>query len=195
MTTIDQLLDQYERGGLTRRQLMEGLLLLAVPSTTRERSNRRGEQGSRMPAIAPCRSINHFGFNVSDIERSMAFYSAVFGATERGRGSLTHATMKLPNSTKTVGCFISLSKTDRGAPGTYSHVGFGMDWSSQMTPNTIADRVRQSFPMVKPPTIGPDTGPRRIEMMIYDPDGLPLQFVGTNDDGWECPGITPGSCS
>jgi catechol 2,3-dioxygenase-like lactoylglutathione lyase family enzyme len=196
-TGIDHLLDQYERGGITRRQLVTGLLLLTIASDARAQTSGRGARELSATPIAPCRSINHAAFDVSDIDRSVHFYQTVLGATERARSSPTHVTMTLPNSTKAVGSFISLSKRERGAPGTYNHVAFGVEWNRSRTPESIAAAIRKAFPEVKAPELGPESkfGNRRVEMMIFDPDGLPLQPIGVNDDGWECPGITPSSCA
>lgn len=196
-TSIDELLDQYERGGLSRRQLIRGLLLLAVPSTVLAQAGGRSTPAPPAPsaAIAPARSLNHVNFSVSNMDRSLEFYQAVLGATERGRTGPTHVTMRLPNSTKQVGSFLSLT-TKEGA-GTYDHIGIGVDWTAQRTPEKVAEAIHKMFPQVKPPQLGADSKPggRRVDMMIYDPDGLPVQLMGLNDDGWECPGVTPQSCA
>ena len=199
MTTgVNQLLDQYERGGLTRRQLVTGLLLAAAP-TALAAANAHGAQATSSTPIAPAQSLNHVNLRVSDMERSLAFYTDVLGATERARASNTHITMTLPNSTKQVGSFVVLDSGPRSVEraGTYDHMGLGIDWSSNLTPQSVDATIRKMFPQVMPPRVGPDVkiSDRRVSMMIYDPDGLPIQLIGTNDDGWECPGITPTSCS
>lgn len=194
-TSIDDLLDQYERGGLSRRQLVRGLLLLAVPSTALGQTNARAAQ-PQSAAIAPARSINHVNLSVGDMDRSLAFYTAVFGVKERARASNTHITLTLPNSTKQVGSYVVLDSARKERAGTYDHIGIGIDWNQNRTPQTIDAAVRKMFPEVKPPTVGTDkVGDRRVSMFINDPDGLRIQLIGTNDDGFECPGITPGSCA
>jgi catechol 2,3-dioxygenase-like lactoylglutathione lyase family enzyme len=195
-TSIDQLLDQYERGGLSRRQLVKGLLLAALPATGLALATAGdGEAQTAVTAIAPATCLNHVNLGVSDMDRSLAFYSQVFGARERARASNTHITMRLQNSTKKVGSYVVLDSANKDRAGTYDHIGIGIDWNEKRTPQTVDAGIRKNFPGIKPPVVGKDKlGDRRISMMIYDPDGLKIQLIETNDDGWECPGITPTSC-
>jgi catechol 2,3-dioxygenase-like lactoylglutathione lyase family enzyme len=67
-STISRLLATYERGKMSRRELVQGLALLAAASGT---ASAAGFQGS---------SINHVSLYVSDLKRSSEFYQRVFGA-------------------------------------------------------------------------------------------------------------------
>src|SRR5215813_5266025 len=68
--TIDHLLEQYERGKLTRRDLLGGIaLLLTLPL------QKRFVQAS----VFKARSINHVNICVADVNRSEAFYRKVLG--------------------------------------------------------------------------------------------------------------------
>jgi catechol 2,3-dioxygenase-like lactoylglutathione lyase family enzyme len=64
---ISDLVTGYERGRLTRRELIQALAMLAAAGTT--------------ASAAPLRSgsINHVSVLVSDMARSIDFYSRVFG--------------------------------------------------------------------------------------------------------------------
>ena len=69
--TISNLLQCYEQGKLTRRDLVAGLTLLASGSTA-----------SAAPASAiKAVSVNHIAMNVGDVKRSTEFYRDVFGLT------------------------------------------------------------------------------------------------------------------
>jgi catechol 2,3-dioxygenase-like lactoylglutathione lyase family enzyme len=64
---ISDLVNEYERGRLTRRELIQTLAMLAAAGAT--------------ASAAPLRSgsINHVSVLVTDMARSMEFYNRVFG--------------------------------------------------------------------------------------------------------------------
>ena len=73
---IDSLFDQYERGGMTRRNLVQALAVLVLPE--------RALAQDAVPAPTPIvrgLSVNHIALTVSDIQRSFAFYERLFGVT------------------------------------------------------------------------------------------------------------------
>ena len=67
MQHISDLVNEYERGRLTRRELIQTLAMLAAAGAT--------------ASAAPLRSgsINHVSVLVTDMARSMEFYNRVFG--------------------------------------------------------------------------------------------------------------------
>ena len=65
--TISRLLEAYEKGKMSRRQLVQGLVLLAAGSSTAQAA---GFQGN---------SVNHISLQVSNLQRSTDFYQRVFG--------------------------------------------------------------------------------------------------------------------
>ncbi len=68
---ISNMLKRFESGTLTRRQLIQGLALLATAKT-----------GSAAPAQElgfKATTIDHISIQVSDMPRSLAFYQNVFG--------------------------------------------------------------------------------------------------------------------
>ena len=66
---ISQLVDRFERGGITRRQLIQALTMVAAAGTT---ASAAGLQAG---------SINHTSVLVSDMPRSIEFYRRVFALT------------------------------------------------------------------------------------------------------------------
>jgi glyoxylase I family protein len=72
-STISKLLGAYENGKLSRRDLVQGLALLAAGSGTAAAA---GFQGN---------SINHVSLYVSDLQRSTDFYQRVLGCTVNKR--------------------------------------------------------------------------------------------------------------
>ena len=64
---ISDLVTRFERGALTRRELIGALALLAGGATAAQ------------PATLKSATINHVSVLVTDMARSMAFYDRVFG--------------------------------------------------------------------------------------------------------------------
>ena len=74
---IDSLFDQYERGRMTRRHLVQALAALVLPASALAQN--------AAPASAPIvrgLSVNHVALTVSDVPRSFAFYERLFGITK-----------------------------------------------------------------------------------------------------------------
>jgi len=71
--TISRLLEAYEKGKMSRRQLLQGLALLTAASSAAEAA---GFQGN---------SINHVSLQVSNLQRSTDFYQRVLGCTVNKR--------------------------------------------------------------------------------------------------------------
>ena len=71
--TISKMLETYEKGKLSRRELIQGLALLAAGSTTAAAA---GFQGN---------SINHISLQVGNLQRSTDFYQRVFACTVNKR--------------------------------------------------------------------------------------------------------------
>ena len=68
---ISNLLTSFEKGTLTRRELMQGLAIVASVSRTLS-------AGPQSTAIKGAR-IDHVSIQVSDLKRSADFYQKVFG--------------------------------------------------------------------------------------------------------------------
>jgi metallothiol transferase len=78
--TIDELVNRYDRGALSRRELIAGLLALggAAPPAA---------AGIAYPRPIEVSGIDHLALRVSDIDRSSRFYAEHLGATVRSRSS------------------------------------------------------------------------------------------------------------
>ena len=69
---ITNLVTRYERGGLTRRQLIQGLSALVAAGTS---VSSAAAQAPKLQAA----TINHTSVLVTDLQRSADFYGKVFG--------------------------------------------------------------------------------------------------------------------
>jgi catechol-2,3-dioxygenase len=109
---IANLVRQFERGGLTRRQLIQGLALLA-------------SAGAASPAAAQAGSlqgtgIDHVSILVSDLQHSAMFYQSLFG--------LTPISEDKPNQIFRLGTTRTLvSLRHEGEPGRVDHFGIKVD--------------------------------------------------------------------
>lgn len=70
-TIITDLVDRFERGGLTRRQLIQGLAALAAAG--------QAVPVDAQPGGLRATGIDHVSVLVSDMQRSADFYQKVFG--------------------------------------------------------------------------------------------------------------------
>ncbi len=72
---ISNLIDHYEKGRLSRRDLVAGLSALAAAGAA---PTLAGAQGAAPAALKPV-GIDHVSILVRDLERSKEFYARVFG--------------------------------------------------------------------------------------------------------------------
>jgi len=76
---IANLVNRFERGALTRRELIQGLSMLAAASGTAATAQVQIAQAQ--DAASKGVKIDHVSIQVSDLPRSMAFYQKMFGLT------------------------------------------------------------------------------------------------------------------
>ena len=69
---ISDLLNRFDKGSLTRRELMQGLATLAAASAT-------SSAAPLQDASIKVAKIDHISIQVSDLPRSIAFYQNLFG--------------------------------------------------------------------------------------------------------------------
>ena len=70
---IESLVTNYDRGVITRRQLLTALSALAATSVA------AAETENKEPAFE-AKSLNHVTLSVSNVEKSRRFYSLILGA-------------------------------------------------------------------------------------------------------------------
>jgi len=149
---IDVLVDAYDRGALSRRQLLQALAALAVPAAV-------GAQTGAGGVIAP-RMIHHVNLQVSDVTRSEAFYRRLFALPPSRvvQGPDNHG-LDLPGG----GLFI-LQKSS--TPGRIDHFCLGVDQFN-------ADRMRAA---VKAAGFERVQGTAADNFFVTDPDGVRVQL-------------------
>ena len=148
---IDAVVTSYERGRLTRRQLLQALAVIAVPAATGGQTTAGG--------VMKGRNLHHVNVQVSDIGRSEGFYRKLFGfpQTRRVQGPDNHV-FDLPG-----GGLIILQKSD--TPGRIDHFCVGVD-------DFDANRLRGA---VQAAGIEGVQGSAGDNFFVRDPDGLRVQ--------------------
>ncbi len=173
LSTMESLMDQYERGALTRRQLMSALLLLAVPSAS---------QAQTQKATTPGLSLNHVHLYIADLDKSIKFYADVLGAKIRDT-SPDNATLLLPGKPNPT--WISLTKYTAGK-SYINHVGYGVNFDQKGGDAVrVSNEINKMYPDAKAKPTGPTVhGANTRSVYLYDPNGIYLQIVPKEDDGW-----------
>jgi len=146
---ICSLLKRYERGLLTRRELIRGLALLSATGATAPAA---GFQGAH---------ISHVSVQVSDLARSRDFYSRSLGLSVLAEGGLEN-TVRLGQNGR---AFVILRN---GSPaGTVDHFAIGVEGFNK-------DLVTQDLKLRETtPIDGGNIGPG---FHVKDPDGFNVQI-------------------
>ena len=170
---IEQLVSGYEKGAVSRRQLLSGLATLAVGGGA---SLSAAPQGA--PAGAGVR-INHVNLRVSDMTRSIDFYEKLFGPGFRefptmspydlGGGTMVpYMSLQVDKDVATEGrkqysprWHASLTTK----PGTWEHIAFEVD-------NLDVDKTMATLKAA-----GVEATKSGEYIWTHDPDGALIQLV------------------
>lgn len=126
MTAIETLVDRFERGTLTRRELVAALAGLVTAGTG-------GGAAAQPSQVVQGRTLNHVSLAVSDVAKSAEFYSKLLGlqvVSKPGNGGIN---LGLGSS------FLGLYKI--AEPGRAHHFCIGVD---EYDPDKLADRLKQA---------------------------------------------------
>lgn len=142
---ISSLITRYESGSLTRRELIQSLGVLTTAQI---------RPAADVLAVA---SINHVSVQVSDLPRSVAFYTRVFGLTDDRSDA---ETARLASGR----CHVSLR---RGNPvGVIDHFAFGVNRFDQAA---LTMELRRRGAEAR------EEG--QFGFHVTDPDGVRVQIV------------------
>lgn len=169
MDSIDALFDQYDRGRMTRRSLVQALAILAVPSKL------LGQEAT--PDSAPIvrgLGVNHVGLTVSDIERSYNFYHRLFGVTKGWPATNAGTGIHLDFP---VG-YISVDSVAE-KKGVITHFSISVDQIDQDSAKRLADKINEQLPDTKArAAFQPNDGVSTVNLL--DPDGFHVQISPKN---------------
>jgi catechol 2,3-dioxygenase-like lactoylglutathione lyase family enzyme len=162
---VDSLFDQYECGGITRRQLVQTLSALLLPA--------RILAQDAAPAPAPIvrgLGVNHVGLTVSDIERSFVFYQKLFGVTKGWPATNAGTGIHLDFPTG----YISVDPVAE-QKGVITHFSVSTDHIDQDSAKRLADKINSELPDAKArAAFQANDGVSTVNLI--DPDGVHVQI-------------------
>jgi len=148
---LDQLLNQYENGHISRRELLGALasIVVAAPAV-----------GAQQPAIGTVKQLNHVTIFVRDVQESVSFYQSLFG--------MPVLTPQDPGINLNAGTgFLGIYPAQAGVAGIH-HVCLGLE---QFEPDAVleklADRGLEANIRLRGDT---------KELYFTDPDGVRVQL-------------------
>jgi catechol-2,3-dioxygenase len=152
---INAMVRRFEDGGLTRRQLIQGLSALVAASQARGALAAEASP----PAAVTATGIDHVSVLVSDLDRSATFYKSLFGLSVLSEDK-EHGILRL--GTKRV--MVSIRKEQ--PYGTVDHFGVGVEnFNKASVARTLMQRG-----------LTPDEN-WQYGFYVKDPDGVNVQFL------------------
>ena len=149
---ISNLVSRFERGVLTRRELVQGLAMLAAASGT-------AADGQAQDAGMKAAKIDHVSIQVTDLPRAIAFYQKMFG--------LTLVSEDKPNEIVRLGAGKVLVSLHHKSPtGLVDHFAIGVEKFNKET------ATRELKARGVNPEENIDAG-----FHIKDPEGISVQIV------------------
>jgi catechol 2,3-dioxygenase-like lactoylglutathione lyase family enzyme len=147
--TISDLVSRFERGGLTRRELIQALTMVAVAGGTASAAGLRAG------------SINHVSVLVSDMPKSVEFYNRVFGLSISNEDKANQI-VRLG-----IGGKILVSLRHEPPPGMVDHFAIGVE---QFNKEAVTRDLKE---MGLTPRENLEFG-----FHVKDPDGANVQITG-----------------
>jgi catechol 2,3-dioxygenase-like lactoylglutathione lyase family enzyme len=146
---VSNLLTRFEKGALSRRELVQGLAMLAAASGAQA-------QDTGIKSV----KIDHVSIQVSDLPGSIAFYEKMFG--------LTVVSEDKPNEIVRLGVGKALVSLHHKSPtGVVDHFAIGVEkFNKESVTRELKERGAS-------PSDNLDAG-----FHIVDPNGIGVQIVG-----------------
>jgi catechol 2,3-dioxygenase-like lactoylglutathione lyase family enzyme len=151
---IEKLLNDFERGGLTRRQLAAALAALATGAAP------AAPKDAGLKAV----TLNHVTVRVPDVHKTSQFYQEFFGMPLKQHSEKTHI-LGVGKS------FFGIEQ--KGTPAALDHIDFGIAGFD-------ADSV---LAKLKARNLKVEAGGTKESFKFWDPDGFLVQLNGPDYEG------------
>jgi catechol 2,3-dioxygenase-like lactoylglutathione lyase family enzyme len=172
---IAKLLDDFEGGRLTRRQLIQSLAMAALAAPAAAAAQAPPPVADPAPWKTAC--LDHISFAVTDYKKSVGFYRSLMGWELRSDNGTNQATLSIPN----VGDIIIRNRRQPAAgaesggagrppvTGVINHISYGVQpWDTQKVEAELKRRGLNPRPDM--------VGDNFKSYHVTDPDGWDLQI-------------------
>jgi catechol 2,3-dioxygenase-like lactoylglutathione lyase family enzyme len=160
LSELESLVAQYDAGGLTRRQLLQALIVLGAGAAMRPTSASSQTTATTAP-VFKARTINHVTLDSADVSRSKAFYQSLTGLEIRDEGK-DFCEFRLEKG------FLGIYAAETGTPRGFNHFCFGID---HYEPTRALSALKAAVPDAHPTLEFGD------QVYVNDPDGVRVQFA------------------
>jgi len=186
---IAKLLEDFERGKMTRRQLIQSLALAAAAAPTVA----AGQTVTAPAAPAPWKTVwlDHISYQVADYKKSTEFYTSLMGWEVQNDNGTSQATLRIGNvggiiirngrrqgaDTQPAGTSAQPASTNAQPPrrprppltGVINHISYGIEpWDTDKVKAELERRGLNPSPDM--------VGDNFKSFHVYDPDGWDLQI-------------------
>ena len=158
---VERLVGLYDQGGLSRRQLLQGLFALRLDRYAPGPLTGGFGDAAPSPPLFHTRTLNHVTLWSSDVARSKAFYQRLTGLPIRAEDK-DFCEFRLE------GGFLGLYAPGAGDQPGFNHFCFGID---RYDPQAALRALKAALPEAKPTLEGPD------QVYVQDPDGVRVQLA------------------
>jgi catechol 2,3-dioxygenase-like lactoylglutathione lyase family enzyme len=158
---VERLVGLYDQGGLSRRQLLQGLFALGIGRYAPSPPPGGFRGAVQSPPLFHTRTLNHVTLFSSNVARSKAFYQRLTGLPIRAEDK-DFCEFRLE------GGFLGLYARDGGDQPGFNHFCFGID---RYDPQAALSALKAAVPEAKPTLEGGD------QVYVQDPDGVRVQFA------------------
>ena len=176
---ISELLQDFEAGKLTRRQLIQALALGVTPGPAALAAAQKSAEQSSIPppsSPAPWKTVwlDHISYRVSDYRRSVAFYRDLMGWEIIHDDGQKQCSMKIGNVGGTIirnragYPDIAGGTTQSSITGLIDHISWGIEpWDTAEVKTELEKRGLDPKP---------DMNGKFQSFHVHDPDGWDLQI-------------------
>ncbi|MGE0447852.1 MAG: VOC family protein [Vicinamibacterales bacterium] len=167
MKLFDDLMNDYDNGRVNRRQLLQGVLALAVPASA----------AAQAPVADPvrARTINHVHIVVDNLEQSKTFYGKLLGAKFQHQFTPNIHSVVLPGDGGWISLDSGTTQVDSEKKNRLGHFAIGIERFNAAETKAAINKVL--------PELKVEGAADARSVFVYDPNGIRVQLMAKEDKG------------